>query len=151
MTTETSANPRYGINSYLEWVEREGIKVAHGLSLDLFEVETAHWPRLGAKASAAHFNGSGDYCNMFVIDIPAGGSTLPQQHLYEESYYILEGRGSTQLEGSPREIRADDLPLGGRKEERHLPGPAPDLDDPRVARDGAVQELGELAPTRSRA
>src|SRR5208282_1761537 len=51
-----------------------------------------------AKGAAAHFKGSGDYCNMFVVEIPAGGSTSPQQHLYEEIYYILEGRGSTQLE-----------------------------------------------------
>ena len=35
---------------------------------------------------------------MFVLEIPAGGSTLPQQHLYEEIYFVLEGRGSTQLE-----------------------------------------------------
>jgi len=95
---ETATSPRFNIDSYAEWVKREGIRVAYGLSLDLFEVETAYWPRYGVKAAAAHFPGSGDYCNMFVIDIPAGGSSLPQQHLYEEAYYILEGRGSTQLE-----------------------------------------------------
>ena len=113
---ETSTNPRFGINSYLEWVEREGLRVAHGLSLDLFEVETADWPRLGAKASAAHFDGSGDYCNMIVIDIPAGGSTLPQQHLYEEAYYVLEGRGSTELEfadGDPGGLLKDVGQLDG--------------------------------------
>jgi mannose-6-phosphate isomerase-like protein (cupin superfamily) len=100
MTTQTSTPPRYWINSYLEFIEKEGLRVAYGTSLDLFEVETADWPRLGAKASAAHFKGSGDYCNMFVVELPAGGATLPQQHLYEEIYYVLEGRGSTQLEFS---------------------------------------------------
>jgi mannose-6-phosphate isomerase-like protein (cupin superfamily) len=95
---ETSKKPRYGINSYEEWVEREGLRVAKGISLDLFEVETTHWPRYGVKAAVCHFAGSGDYNNMFVIELPAGGSTLPQQHLYEEIYYVLEGRGSTQLE-----------------------------------------------------
>jgi mannose-6-phosphate isomerase-like protein (cupin superfamily) len=95
---ETASKPRYGINSYLEWVEKEGIRVAYGVSLNMFEVETAHWPRLGVKGAACHFAGSGDYSNMFLIELPAGGSTLPQQHLYEEIYYVLEGRGSTQLE-----------------------------------------------------
>ena len=94
----TQLAPRYGINSYLEWIATEGIRVARGMALDLFAVETADWPRLGAKAAACHFNGSGDYCNMFLIELRAGGSTLPQQHLYEEAYYVLEGRGSTQLE-----------------------------------------------------
>ena len=95
---ETQKKPRYGINSYLEWVEREGIPVAEGISLDLFKVETADWPRFGARGAIAHFTGSGDFCNMFVLDIPAGGSTSPQQHLYEEIYFVLDGRGSTQLE-----------------------------------------------------
>ena len=35
---------------------------------------------------------------MFVLELPAGGSTSPQRHVYEEIYYVLEGRGSTQLE-----------------------------------------------------
>jgi quercetin dioxygenase-like cupin family protein len=95
---ETQKKPRYGINSYLEWVEREGIPVSEGISLDLFEVPTADWPRYGAKGAIAHFRGSGDYCNMFVLEIAAGGSTSPQQHLYEEIFFVLEGRGSTQLE-----------------------------------------------------
>jgi mannose-6-phosphate isomerase-like protein (cupin superfamily) len=95
---ETTSQTRYGINSYLEWIEKEGLRVAEGLSLDLFEVETAPWPRYGVKGAAAHFTGSGDYCNMFLLEIPAGGSTSQQQHLYEEIFYILEGRGSTQLE-----------------------------------------------------
>ena len=74
----TKAAPRYGINSYLEWVENEGLRVAEGLSLNLFEAETGDWPRFGAKAAVCHFTGSGDYNNMFVIELPAGGSTLPQ-------------------------------------------------------------------------
>jgi mannose-6-phosphate isomerase-like protein (cupin superfamily) len=98
MTTETNAGLRFGINSYLDWVAKEGLNVASGVSLNLFEVETADWPRYGVKAAACHFKGSGDYTNMFLVELPAGGSTSPQQHLYEEIYYVLEGRGSTQLE-----------------------------------------------------
>ena len=59
---------------------------------------TADWPRYGVKGAAAHLRGRGDFCNMFVLELPAGSSTLPQRHLYEEIYYVLEGRGSTQLE-----------------------------------------------------
>jgi quercetin dioxygenase-like cupin family protein len=95
---QTANQPRYGLNPYLEWVEREGIPVANGIALDLFKVETADWPRYGAKGAIAHFRGSGDYCNMFVLELAPGKSTHPQQHLYEEIYFVLEGRGSTQLE-----------------------------------------------------
>jgi mannose-6-phosphate isomerase-like protein (cupin superfamily) len=94
----TTNQPRIGINAYEEWLEREGIPVHYGLSLNLFHLETRDWPRYGVKGAAAHFAGSGDFCNMFVLEIPAGGTTLQQRHLYEEIYYVLEGRGSTQLE-----------------------------------------------------
>jgi mannose-6-phosphate isomerase-like protein (cupin superfamily) len=96
--TTTTAQSRFGINAYEEWLAKEGIPVHHGLALNLFELDTAPWPRYGVKGATAHFDGSGDFCNMFVLEIPAGGSTLPQRHLYEEIYYVLEGRGSTQLE-----------------------------------------------------
>lgn len=94
----TQIKAPYGLDPYLEWVEREGIPVSRGISLDLFEVPTGDWPRYGAKGAIAHFEGSGDFLNMFVVEIGAGSSTLPQQHLFEEIYYVLEGRGSTQLE-----------------------------------------------------
>jgi mannose-6-phosphate isomerase-like protein (cupin superfamily) len=98
MTTQTEPGIRYGINSYLEWLEKEGLPVSYGVSLNLFEVPLADWPRAGVKGAAAHFKGGGDYCNMFVFELPPGGSTTPQQHLYEEVYFILEGRGNTQVE-----------------------------------------------------
>jgi mannose-6-phosphate isomerase-like protein (cupin superfamily) len=96
----TIDTPRYGIDSYLDWVAREGVPVSEGIALDLFEVPTGDWPRYGVKGAITNFKGRGDYCAMFVLELPAGKSTTPQQHLYEEIYYVLEGRGSTQIEFS---------------------------------------------------
>ena len=87
-----------GVDSYLDWVSREGLRVHEGVALNLFQVETADWPRYGVKGAVLHFTGRGDYCSMFVHDIPAGRATAPVQHVYEALYYVLEGRGSTQLE-----------------------------------------------------
>lgn len=89
---------RYGIDPYLEWVKREGIPVTIGYATDLFAVELAIWPRYGVKGAAVHLKGRGDFANMFVIELPPGGSTTPQRHLYEDVYYVLEGHGSTQIE-----------------------------------------------------
>jgi quercetin dioxygenase-like cupin family protein len=50
------------------------------------------------KGAITRFHGAGDFCSMFVLEIPAGASSLPQRHLYEEIYFVLEGRGSTQIE-----------------------------------------------------
>jgi quercetin dioxygenase-like cupin family protein len=97
---------RLGIDPYADWVAQEGIPIHEGVALDLFTVETADWPRYGVKGAAAHLRGRGDYCNMFVLELPAGTSTLPQRHMYEEVFYVLEGRGSTQLEFADGERRS---------------------------------------------
>jgi quercetin dioxygenase-like cupin family protein len=89
---------RYGIDSYLEWVDREKLLVHTGLAIDCFKVENREWPRAGVPASVLHLDGRGDFCNAFVFDIPPGKSTLPQRHLYEEIVYVLDGNGSTQIE-----------------------------------------------------
>ncbi len=88
----------YNIDSYLDWVAKEGIPVAEDYGIDLFKVETRMWPRYGVKGAAVHLKGRGDLANMFLLDIPPGGSTAPAKHIYEDVYYCLEGNGSTQLE-----------------------------------------------------
>ena len=96
----TQSKPRYGIDPYLEWTEKEGLAVTEDYGIDLFKVETATWPRYDVKAAAVHLKGRGDFANMFLFDVAPGRSTAPQRHLYEEVIYVLEGSGSTQLEFS---------------------------------------------------
>jgi quercetin dioxygenase-like cupin family protein len=93
-----ATRPRYGVDPYLDWVKEEGLPVAEDYALDLFAVPTADWPRFGVKGAVAHLKGRGDFCNMFVLELPPGKSTIPQRHLYEDVYYVLEGSGSTQIE-----------------------------------------------------
>jgi len=96
---ETQKKPLpYGIDSYREWLKREGIPVHEGLALNLFQLDTSDWPRFGVRGAAMRFEGGGDFCSMFLLDIPASAATIPVQHLYEAIYFVLEGRGSTQLE-----------------------------------------------------
>ena len=108
------ATLRYGIDPYLEWVKNEGIPIHEDYGIDLFAVDLAMWPRYGVKGAAAHLKGRGDFANMFVIELPPGGSTLPQRHLYEDVYYVLEGNGSTQIElpdGSKRSFEWNEKSL----------------------------------------
>jgi mannose-6-phosphate isomerase-like protein (cupin superfamily) len=98
MTTQTQTPTRYGIDAYLEWCAGENIPIYGGLLVDMVTAETADWPRYGVKGAIANFEGRGDFCSMFKIELPPGTSTLPQHHLYEEICYVVEGRGSTQFE-----------------------------------------------------
>ena len=90
--------PRIMIDPYLEWLKKEGIPTVEDFGIDLFAVETRPWARMDAKGAAVHLKGRGDFINMFVVEIPPAGATAPQQHLYEEVVYILEGSGSTVIE-----------------------------------------------------
>jgi quercetin dioxygenase-like cupin family protein len=83
---------------YLEWIAAEGLPVAEDFGVDLFQVETRPWARLGANGAAVHLKGRGDFCNMFLYELAPGGASAPQRHLYEEVVCVLAGRGSTAIE-----------------------------------------------------
>jgi len=92
------ADARYGVDSYADWINAEGIPVHSGLAIDCFAAETAAWPRIDARGAALHLDGRGDFCNTFIYELGPGKSTSPQQHVYEEVIYVLEGDGTTQVE-----------------------------------------------------
>jgi gentisate 1,2-dioxygenase len=92
------AEPKFLTDPYLEWAGREGIPIVEDFGVDLLAVETGPWARMGARGAFVHVKGRGDYMSTFVCEIPPGGKTDPQQHLFEEVIYCLEGRGSTVVE-----------------------------------------------------
>ena len=83
---------------YLEWTAAEGIPVHEEFAVNLHEVETRQWARAGVPGAFVHLKGRGDFMSLFVIDLPPGGKTSPQRHLYEEVIYVLSGHGSTTVE-----------------------------------------------------
>ena len=83
---------------YLEWVAGEGVPVKEDFGVDLLHTETSPWARYGVNGSIVHLKGRGDFVSVFILDIPAGGGTSPQRHLYEEVVYVLSGQGSTSVE-----------------------------------------------------
>src|SRR2546421_6961799 len=92
------SEPRFLIDPYKEWVAGEGIPLHEGFGLDLLDLAVAPWARLEAKGAFAHLSGRGDFIDMQIVEIAAGGKTAPQRHLYEEVVYVLAGRGSTSVE-----------------------------------------------------
>ncbi len=91
---------RYLIDTYLDWVAGEGLPIVEAFGVDLLAVETAPWARMGGGARGAyvHLKGRGDFVNAYVCELPPGGATEPQRHLFEEVVYVLAGRGGTTLE-----------------------------------------------------
>jgi mannose-6-phosphate isomerase-like protein (cupin superfamily) len=95
--TRTEA-PRVAVDVYLEWLKGEGIPVTEDFGVDLLKVPTKRWDRYDVNGAAVHLKGRGDFLCMFVFEIAPSGATAPPRHLYEEVFYVLEGRGSTTIE-----------------------------------------------------
>lgn len=91
---------RYLIDPYLDWCNAEGIPVYDEFGVDGLACETGPWPRLGDGCQGAIINlkGRGDYVSVFLMELPAGGKSSPQKHLYEEVFYVLSGHGSVMVE-----------------------------------------------------
>jgi mannose-6-phosphate isomerase-like protein (cupin superfamily) len=96
----TANTPKFLADPYLEWSQREGIPIHEDFGVDLIKAETARWPRLGDKCNGAfvHLHGSGDWMTVFLYEVPPGGSSAPQQHMFDEIFYVISGTGSMVVE-----------------------------------------------------
>jgi quercetin dioxygenase-like cupin family protein len=86
------------VNSYEAYQRREGIPSVGGFGVeDLRTVEVKPWARREALGTFINLEGTGGTNDAYVLEIPPGKATAPQQQLYEEMIYILDGNGSTQV------------------------------------------------------
>jgi mannose-6-phosphate isomerase-like protein (cupin superfamily) len=97
---------RWLIDAYLDWLGREGVPVVEDVAVDLLSVETKPWARMGANGAFVHTHSRGDLCSLYLVDVPPGGATAPQRHLYEEAMFVLDGQGSTVVERPNGERRS---------------------------------------------
>jgi mannose-6-phosphate isomerase-like protein (cupin superfamily) len=102
----TGPGPKFLIDPYLDWTQREGIPIHEDIGVDLVAADTAPWPRLGERCKGAfvHLKGRGDWMTVFLLDIPPGGKSAPQRHLFDEMFYVISGHGTMTV----------DVPGGGK-------------------------------------
>jgi mannose-6-phosphate isomerase-like protein (cupin superfamily) len=96
---------KYLVDTYEEWAKGEGIPIVTGAAVDLLAVEPKPWARFGVNGAFCHLDGRCDFLTVFLIELPAGASSSPQRHLYEEVCYVLAGRGSTEIEFANGQVR----------------------------------------------
>lgn len=97
---------RFLVDPYGEWAKGEGIPIVEGFGVDLLGVDVRPWARTGALGALVHVTGRGDFADVQVWEIPPGREAEPQQHLYEEVVYVLDGNGSTVIETPSGEKRS---------------------------------------------
>ena len=97
-TEEVQAAPRLERSDpYEQWQQKEGVPIVGGIYLkDLYSLEVGPWARKGCDGAICYLDGDDD-TDEHLVEIPRGGSTTPERHMYTESIYILKGRGATSV------------------------------------------------------
>jgi mannose-6-phosphate isomerase-like protein (cupin superfamily) len=106
-------DPKFLCDPYLDWAEAEGIPMVEDFGVDLNEVETRPWARMGLDGALVHLKGRGDFLCVFVLDLPPGGKSAPQRHVFEEVVYVLEGQGSTTIKSHDGQTHSFEWSQGG--------------------------------------
>jgi len=83
-------------SSYEKWVEGEGIPVIRTFFVeDIRHVKLEGWERKGGNGAFLQMEGAGQVNNCYICEIAPGKSLKPQRQLFEETIYIISGRGAT--------------------------------------------------------
>ncbi len=83
---------------YETFIEEEGVPIVRGLGVyDVREVTLGPWKRTGGNGAYLELNGVGGKSGLYLLEIPSGGAINPEKHMYEENFYVVEGRGTTEI------------------------------------------------------
>ena len=84
--------------TYDEFMEEQGVPIHEGWSVyDVSDLERKPWKRLGVTGAFIQLYGQEDITAMYVVEIPPHGALNVEKHMYEESYHIMDGSGSTEV------------------------------------------------------
>jgi len=101
-------DPRLGKRAatpYAAFVEKEGVPIHTGSYVaDLYTAEVGPWARTGQKGAFVIL-AEQEEDDGYILEVAPGGQTEPMHHLYEETIFVLDGRGATTLwqKGKPKQ------------------------------------------------
>jgi quercetin dioxygenase-like cupin family protein len=80
-------------------MEEQGVPIHYGEVgyYDLRDMTLGQWKRMQAEGAFFDLSGTGGQQGTYVIQIPGAGAISPEKHMYEEIFYVLEGRGTTEI------------------------------------------------------
>ncbi len=102
---EPTGNSRAGFGEfgrpktpYDLFMESEGIPIFRDIGVSQVQnLPMTPWKRLGGKGSYIQLHGTEGKWGCYVVEVPGAGALNAEKHLYEEVYYVVEGRGSTEV------------------------------------------------------
>ncbi len=83
---------------YERWLEEEEIPIVRGIGVrDTRDVTLGTWKRRNARGAYLYLDGLEGVKGMYVLEVPSGGETNPEKHIYDEFFLVIEGRGTTEV------------------------------------------------------
>ena len=83
---------------YDHFMESEGIPVFRDIGVSKVQnLPLAPWKRTGGRGTYIQLHGTEGKWGCYVVEVPGAGALNPEKHIYEEIYFVVEGRGSTEV------------------------------------------------------
>jgi mannose-6-phosphate isomerase-like protein (cupin superfamily) len=83
---------------YERWMEEQEIPIFRGIGVrDTREVTLGDWRRRNARGAFLNLKGIEGIKGLYVLEVPSGGATVPEKHMYDEFFVVIEGRGTTEV------------------------------------------------------
>jgi quercetin dioxygenase-like cupin family protein len=80
------------------FMEGEDIPVFRGIGMNRVQnLPLKPWKRMGGDASFIQLTGTESKWGCFAIEVPGRGALNPVRHMYEQIFFVVEGRGSTDV------------------------------------------------------
>ena len=84
--------------TYDRFMEAEGIPTFRGLGIEKVQnLPLYDWQRMGGRGHFIQLYGTEGKWGAYVVEVPAAGALNVEQHIYEEIFLVVEGRGTTEV------------------------------------------------------
>src|SRR5262245_14143920 len=91
----TWKNPK---SPYDLFMEAQGIPIHRDIGVHkVQDLPLAPWQRMGGRGIAIQLLGTEGMYGLYVVEVPGAGALNVERHLYEEVFYVVEGRGTTEV------------------------------------------------------
>jgi len=86
------------------WVEAQDIPIFRAIGISrVQDLPLKPWKLMGGKASFVQLFGTEGMWGCHVIEVPGAGALNDIKHIYEQQYFVVDGRGSTEVWEEGRE------------------------------------------------
>jgi quercetin dioxygenase-like cupin family protein len=84
--------------AYDKYMEEQGLECFRDIGISKVQnLELKPWNRLGGKGRFIQLYGTEGMWGCYVLEVAGAGATTSEKHLYEEQFFVIEGRGTTEV------------------------------------------------------